>query len=87
MVMFWLIFTLIYIISFAIYIIDIWYEDRRLIFKMGDIIDRIEFYMWCPIINTVSIIIVVVCFAFIGLIKLTKLDELWEKIRNIKIKK
>lgn len=85
--MFWLIFTLVYLISFAIYIVDIWYEDRRLIFKVGDVLDRIEFYMWCPIINTAALIILIVGFIFVNLIKLTKLDELWEKFRDIKIKK
>ena len=85
--MFWLIFTLIYIISFAIHIIAIWHEHEYRIFKIGDIIDRIEFYMWCPIINTAYIIILTVCFIFGYLIVLTKLDELWKKFKDIKIKK
>ena len=84
--MFWLIVTLVYIISFAIYIVDIWYEDRRRIFKVGDIIDKIEFFMWCPIINTVTIIIVLVYFIFVYLITLTKIEELWIKFKNIKLK-
>ena len=85
--MFWLIFILVYLISFAIYIVGIWYEHKRYIFKVGDIIDRIKFYMWCPIINTVGIIMVTVCFTFAYLITLSKLEELWERFKDIRIKK
>ena len=85
--MFWLIFTLVYLISFAIYIVNIWYEDKRLIFKVRDIIDRIEFYMVCPIINTVCIIIFAGCFIVTYLITLSKLEELWKKFKDFKIKK
>ena len=84
--MFWLIFTLVYLISFAIHILDIWYKHKRHIFKVGDIIDYIQFYMLCPILNTAYLILLVVCFTFMCLIKLTKLDKLWDKFRNIKIK-
>ena len=91
--MFWLIFTLVYLITFAIYIAMIYLNCERYLYfiNIGDIIDEIRFYMWCPIINTVYLIISAVCFIFVvlikGLIKLTKLDNLWEKFRNIKIKK
>ena len=85
--MFWLIFALIYIISFAIHIAIIYFERKKRLYIIGDIIDEIEFYMWCPIINTAALIILIVGFIFVNLIKLTKLDELWEKFRNIKIKK
>ena len=91
--MFWLIFTLIYIVSFAIHIAIIYLDCKRYLYfiNIGDIIDGIRFYMWCPIINTAYLIILAVYFIFVvlikGLIKLTKLDNLWEKFRNIKIKK
>lgn len=87
--MFWLIFTLVYLISFAIYIAIIYLDCKRYLYfiNIGNIIDEIRFYMWCPIINTVYLIISAVCFIFDGLIKLTKIEELWRKFRDIKIKK
>lgn len=86
--MFWLIFALIYIISFAIHIAIIYFERKKYLYIIGDIIDEIVFYMWCPIINTASLIIRMGCFIFVGLIKLTQfICELWEKFRDIKLKK
>lgn len=79
--MIWLIFTLIYIISFAIHIVNIWYEYKRHIFKVGDIIDHIQFYMLCPVINTGVIIILIPFLIFVSL------EKLWKKFRDIKIKK
>ena len=87
MIMFWLIFTLIYIISFAIHIAIIYLTLKKYLYKIGDIIDEIEFFMWCPVLNTVTIIAVLVYYIFVGLIKLTKLDELWENFKDIKLKK
>lgn len=39
------------------------------------------------LIFTSIYIISIVCFIFVGLIKLTKLDKLYEKFKDIKIKK
>lgn len=85
--MFCLIFTLIYIISFALHIVGIWYEHKRRIFKVGDIIDEIEFYMWFPVLNTIVLIMMIIVFVLAYLTALTKLEELWIKFKNIKIKK
>lgn len=86
--MFWLIFTLIYIISFAIHIAIIYFKRKKYLYRIGDIIDEIEFYMWCPVINTASLIIEMGCFIFVCLIKLTQfICGLWERFRDIKIKK
>lgn len=86
--MFWLIFTLIYIISFAIYIVIIYLDCKRYLYfiNIGDIIDEIKFFMWCPVVNTIALIIMIIAVVLSYLITLTKLDKLWEKFRDIKIK-
>lgn len=81
-----LVFIIIYLASFAITLIMCYKENKYAIYKVGDLIDNIEFYMWCPILNTSFIIILVVCKAILKLWTLSKLDILWEKFRNIKLK-
>ena len=83
----WLIFIMIYIVSFAIHIVMIYFDYKYILYKIGDIVDRIEFFMYCPIINTAFLIIVVIGKIVIKSIELLHLDELWESFRNIKIKK
>lgn len=84
--MFWLIFILIYIISLIIHIVGIWYEHKKYIYKIGDIIDELQFFMWCPVFNTISLIVLIIGFIIYSLITTTKLDELWEKFKDIRIK-
>lgn len=79
-------FILIYLISFAIHLIISYIEDRRIIFTVGDLIDEIEFYMWCPVINTIVLIALALLVGIIKIWGLTKLSILWEKFRNIKLK-
>ena len=77
-------------------------ENRRHINYVKDLIDEIQFYMWFPIINTLTLISIVVVMVIlttstlIGIVvfmvimtlwKLFKLDVLWYKFRNIKLKK
>lgn len=80
--MIWLIFLLIYLVSFAINILIVYLENKRHIYKVGDIIDSIYFFMWCPIINTFVLIIYIPLI----IVNLLKLPVLWEKFRNIKLK-
>ena len=61
-------------------------EDIRIIFTVGDFIDEIDFYMWCPILNTFMLIAYALCACIVAIWKLTKLSILWEKFRNIKLK-
>jgi hypothetical protein len=63
-----------------------YYRNKRVIFTIGDLIDEIEFYMWCPSINTLSVIAIIVTFIAAEIICLLKLPELWERFRNIKLK-
>lgn len=80
------IFLLIYLISLAIHIIDRYIANRRRIFRVGDLIDLIEFYMWFPILNTLSILIFLLISLVIAIWERTKLNVLWDKFRNIKLK-
>lgn len=79
-------FILIWLCSFAIFIAMTYHEDKRVIFTIGDLIDRIEFCMWCPLINTASLVVLGIAFVAVGISTLLKLDVLWEKFRNIKLK-
>lgn len=79
-------FILIYLASFVVHILMCYQKNKRHIFYVGDLIYEIEPHMWCPILNTSVLIFIVVCTAIIKLWKLLKLDILWEKFRNIKLK-
>jgi hypothetical protein len=81
-----LVFIIIYFVSFAINLIICYQDNKRFIYKVGDLIDNIEFYMWCPIMNTLFLIIIIVGKVIMKIWTLSKLDILWEKFRNIKIK-
>jgi hypothetical protein len=82
-----LVFIIIYFVSFAINLIICYQDNKRHIFNVGDLLDEIEFYMWCPILNTLSLIIIVIGIIVIKLWTLSKLDILWENFKNIKLKK
>ena len=73
--MFWLIFTLVYLISFVIHIVIMYFECKKYSYGIGDIIDEMEFYMWCPVLNTFTIILLILGFIFGYLITLIT-DEL-----------
>jgi hypothetical protein len=79
-------FILIYLVSLAIHLIMCYREDRRIIFTVGDFIDEIDFYMWCPILNTFMLIAYALCACIVAIWELTKLSILWEKFRNIRLK-
>lgn len=53
---------------------------------MGDLLDEIEFYMWIPVLNTLVVILFIIAIAISKLWKVSKLNVLWEKFRNIKLK-
>ena len=72
-------FILIYLISFTIHIL-MEYKENKNIRNIGDLIDNIRFYMCFPLINTLILIVFVVG------IYILKLDIIWEKFRNIKLK-
>jgi hypothetical protein len=60
-------------------------ENKRFIHDIGDLIDNIHFYMWFPGLNTFLLIVVVIGVFIMKIWELSKLNILWEKIRNIKL--
>lgn len=80
------IFILIYLISFAIHIWMEYKEYKYAIYKVGDLIDLIEFHMWFPILNTLLILVFIIGVTIMKLCELLKLDILWQKFRNIRLK-
>jgi hypothetical protein len=80
------IFILIYLISFAIHLILEYRENKRFIHDVGDLIDNIHFYMWFPLLNTLILIVAVVSIFIMKLRELLKLDILWQKFRNIRLR-
>lgn len=80
------IFILVYLISVAIFLIICYYDNKYIIHDIGDLLDTTEVFMWCPFINTVSIIVFCLCLGAVKLWELSKLNALWKKFRNIKLK-
>lgn len=76
---------LIWLVSTIIWIIWIYNEEKRWLYNVGDLIDRTEFFMWFPIVNTVLLIVFILILSFCKILALLKLDVLWEKFRNIKL--
>lgn len=80
------IFILIYLVSLVIHLISCYRESKHVIFKVGDLIDRIELFMWFPLVNTIALIILGIIITIVKITNLLKLPVLWEKFRNIKLK-
>lgn len=78
-----IIFTFIYLVSFGIHLIVCYQEWKPR--NIGALIDKIEFYMWFPIVNTTLIIVVIVCICAVKICELLKLNVIWNKFRNIKL--
>lgn len=61
-------------------------ENKRHIFYVRDLLDEIDFYMWCPVLNTLLLIVIVVGIFIMKLWKVSKLNVLWQKFRNIRLR-
>ena len=81
------IFIAIYIVSFIAHIIMLWIEKGNKFYRIGDVIDSIEFYMWFPILNTLMLLLVSIAVVGYGVYKFLKLDIAWNWLMNIKLKK
>ena len=80
------IFILIYLVSVITHLIVCYRDNKCVIHNIGDLIDLTEFYMWFPLLNTLLVIVVVVGVFIMKLWELLKIDILWKKFRNIKLK-
>jgi hypothetical protein len=76
----------IYTISFIAHIILLWREDGKSFYTIGDLVDSIDFYMWCPILNTLFLILLAIVCVADFLYKLLRLDVAWNWLMNIKLK-
>lgn len=72
--------------SLVIHIIMCYKENKRHIFYVRDLLDEIEFFMWFPLLNTFTLIAWALLVCIIAIWKVSKLNILWEKFRNIKLK-
>ena len=81
-----IIFILIYLVSLMLHLVLCYKDNKRHIFYVGDLLDKIEFYMWIPVLNTLVVILFIIAIAISKLWKVSKLNVLWEKFRNIKLK-
>ncbi len=79
-------FILIYLVSLVIHLVLCYKENKRHIFYVRDLLDEIEFHMWFPILNTFMLIALALLVGIISIWKLSKLEILWEKFRNIKLR-
>lgn len=80
-----LIFILIYILSVIGLLIGIYIIDTNCK-TIGDILDKSEIFMYLPYINTIALIVLISGIIFHLLNKIIKLNKLWNKIRNIKLR-
>lgn len=78
-----IIFIFVYLVSFGIHLIICYQEWKPR--NIGALIDKIEFYMWFPILNTIAIIAVILCICVVKIWELFKLNSLLNKFRNIKL--
>lgn len=81
-----LFFILIYLISVAVCLITCYYDNKNYIHDIGDLLDETEGFMWIPVINTALVIVFCLCLGAVTLWELSKLNILWEKFRNIKLR-
>lgn len=79
-------FILIYLASLIIHLVLCYKDNKRYIFYVGDLLDKIEVYMWCPILNTCVIVVIIVGIVVMKLWEVSKFNVLWEKFRNIRLK-
>ena len=80
-----LIFILIYILSVIGLLIGIYIIDTNCK-TIGNVLDESEPFMYIPYINTIALIVLISGIIFHLLNKITKLNKLWNKIRNIKLR-
>ena len=63
-----------------------YYEDKHIIYTIGDLIDEIQLFMLFPYVNTITLILLGIAFMIDKIKYLLKLSVLWQKFRNIKLK-
>lgn len=81
-----LIFVAIYIVGLIGWLCLIYFTEKEDIETIGDLLDKSEIFMYIPIFNIGALMVIFVIEGCDWLVTYFKIDELWEKFRNIKIK-
>ena len=84
--MIWVLFILIWVCSCIIHIALAYFEHKRYIYRVGDLIDKIDLFMWFPLLNTFFLVALIVALILCKVFILLKIDVLWDKFKNIKLK-
>lgn len=84
--MIFFIFILIYVISIILTWLIIYIEEKDNLNTFGDILDITEFFVYLPFLNSFIVIIYIILLILYKLSLVLKLSDLWNKIRNIKLK-
>lgn len=80
------IFILSYIIPIILTWLIIYIEEKDNLNTFGDILDITEFFVYIPVLNCFIVIIYIILLILYKLSLVLKLSDLWNKIRNIKLK-
>ena len=84
--MMFFIFILIYVISIILTWLITYIEEKDNLNTFGDILDITEFFVYLPVLNTIILITYIILLILYKLFLVLKLSDLWNKIRNIKLK-
>lgn len=79
-------FILSYIIPIILTWLIIYIEEKDNLNTFGDILDLTEFFVYIPVLNGFIVIIYIILLILYKLSLVFKLSDLWNKIRNIKLK-
>jgi hypothetical protein len=75
----------IYIITVVINMYITHKECEYRVYTLGELFDRMERWMFIPILNTIILISLVLCICIYLIIDYTGIIKIWNKIRNIKL--
>jgi hypothetical protein len=84
--MMFFIFILIYVISIILTWLITYIEEKDNLNTFGDILDITEFFVYLPVLNSIILITYIILLILYKLFLVLKLSDLWNKIRNIKLK-
>lgn len=73
-------------LSVIAWILIVSYKERTRCYTIGDVLDESEPFMYIPFINTITLIAILITCIICIIIKTLKLDKLFDKIRNIKLR-
>jgi TRAP-type C4-dicarboxylate transport system permease small subunit len=80
------VFVAVYIVGIIGWLCLIYFTEKEDIETIGDLLDKSVGFMYIPVFNIVSLMVIFVIEACVWLATPLKIDKLWEKFRNIKIK-